>query len=1289
MNPLPQKLIIFIILLLSAVSSEIKAAVGLKSFETVKIDAAANNVYALCQSSDRLIWVGTNQGLLNFDGYTAHKCYVPGGHGNIAVYCITEVDGLLYLGTDDGVLIYDARTDRYVEHGITFPNDVRTLLNYGNELWIGSLNGLFTYDIKTHKIRNLTRHIPNKAVYSLSKDKYDNIFIGTYNGLSRYDCGKQSFDSVVIPKNSDKWNVFVNAVTYDSKRNCLWIGTEGELYRYDYDNRISRVAQFSGNSIKSMALDRSGTLVLGTDDGLYFHDEKSTECYRHDSRVSYSLSNNMVWSVMVDADNNVWAGTEYDISVSIENSDFEVIHISELTGRGDGTHIHNMLRDSKGYLWIGGTNGIIKYDDSESRSEWYMMGDAAHSLPHNRIRDIYEDRQGDLWIATDGGINRYDYEAHKFIRYAVSDRTGTFNTNWAYGIFEDFENRMWIGAYLGGVHVISRGAMLSSNGFCVSDKVYNTSNGLPDNNVNQILQTVDGGKWVLPYKDKYVVKIDDKSGRICKVDIFDKTKSNPNYIFADKESGLWCGFTGGIAKIDGSGEVSHIVKFATDGNITLLAAEQIGDFLWLSTTNGVWALDTRSFKISRLPLPDKSYVSLYYDNKKKAVLLGGMDEIVSVSPSLVEKDRKRRNIIITGISVNDKPLDTGKSVRTLDKIVLRHSQTHVVVEFSDLGYELNNQSSFEYRIKGLSDDWISLPDGVNRISISNLSAGTYSLQIRSLNHSDFVKTLPIVMMPAWYYSNLAIALYSVLAICLILWAVNFFRLRIKLRMERIERDKTLELVRHRIDFLTNISHELKTPLSLIIGPVSKLITDEKRAVVKKSLTMIHDNAMKLDSLIHRALEIGRMENNQDNLLIYSDIEMVGFCRSIFEAYQEAYPNKHFVFNSDEESIATEVDAVKLESVINNIVTNACKYSSDDATIALSIRLSDNIISISISDDGIGIPSEELPMVFQRLFQSSATTGIKDGVGIGLYLAKTYIEMHGGSVSVESEYGQGSVFTVKLPIIRSGQDNESEDAEFAVAAGESRKKILIVDDNKAIAEFLKDILKEQYECIVANSGKAGIAVCSSVVPNLMIVDVMMPGMSGLEMCRRLKKNSKLSEIPIILLTAKDDKATEAESIEIGIDTFMSKPFEAPILLARVNQLLAAKEIIRSNVRIEEITGVNEIKAETVDEKMLAEVNKVIEDNIADNELNVGFVCEKADIQQKQLYRLIKKYIGISPVDYIRQIRMKKAAMLLQQNKFTVSEVMYMVGFSSSSYFSKCFSAQFGCTPRQYSENYSKE
>lgn len=451
--------------------------------------------------------------------------------------------------------------------------------------------------------------------------------------------------------------------------------------------------------------------------------------------------------------------------------------------------------------------------------------------------------------------------------------------------------------------------------------------------------------------------------------------------------------------------------------------------------------------------------------------------------------------------------------------------------------------------------------------------------------------------------------------------------------------------------------------------------------VKKVLETIYDNAVRLNNMIHRTLELQHLEDTDENLLIISTFDVVEFCKGVFEVFQENNPQKKFIFHSSCPQLLIEADAVKFESVITNLLSNACKYSDEGATISLGISSRDNEVEIVVSDDGIGIADIDQSLVFQRMFRAPSTSKLHEGTGLGLYLIKKYLELMKGNINLYSKEGQGTSFVVTLPLSEkvlpiSNKNNSNEDSNKA--------KVLVVEDNLQISSFITEVLKNDYTCLVAENGRAGLAIAASFLPDFIIADEMMPIMSGLEMVKRMKQHPRLSSIPIIMLTAKSDNKTENESIKLGIDVFMTKPFEPTALLGRIKQLLKSRTEIKEKVRIETITEaeVKPIEAESINEKSLAKIAKIIEENISDPDLNVNQLCEKSGIPNKQLYRLIKKYIGTAPLDYIRSVRLQKAAVLLSQHRFTVSEISYMVGFKTPSYFAKCFQNQFGVKPSQY-------
>ena len=719
---------------------------------------------------------------------------------------------------------------------------------------------------------------------------------------------------------------------------------------------------------------------------------------------------------------------------------------------------------------------------------------------------------------------------------------------------------------------------------------------------------------------------------------------------------------------------------------------------------------------------------MFFDKTSGELYLGTADGFAISSPEALLAEHLEQALILTALYVNTQlyqsgagqgeqapdVAQSGQSIRYSRHINLDYDQNNLAFELSDLPYSLEEKSKLLYRLEGVDREWNLLKPNTNRITYNNLNYGDYRLIVSKLDAhgkpSEKTYALDIHIIPPWYYTPWAKAVYVLLCLVLILWTINFFRVKNRLKLERLEKEKILEQSQAKMEFFTNLSHDLKTPLSMIIAPISRMLPAIKNPQEKKQLEQVQHNAMKLNSLIHQGLDFNRVDSGNNALLILSQIELVSFVRGLFALYAEEKAREKqltFDFHTDREKIYIQMDAIKLESILDNLLSNAVKYTPEGGSVTLRLEIpgEEKDVRISVSDTGIGVPRQDQPYIFQRFFQSPKTAGKKEGTGIGLYLVKTYTELHGGSVLLTSEENKGTTVTLNLPVgspeqmsvdvlsepVASEQETALVEAETAVSASSSSAAetaspeaplILIVDDTPEIAGFIYQILHAKYRCRIAENGKIGVEMAMELSPDLIIADVMMPVMDGLEMVRRLKKHIPTSTIPIILLTAKNDKETELESIRLNIEAFIPKPFEPDILLSRVEQLLAAWEMHETKARIEALATPKEIEAVSYDEKFLANIIHLIEEHISDSELNVNALCEWTGTNNKQMYRKMKQLTGMTPVEYIKSIRMKKAAMLLKQQKFTVAEVMYMVGFSNHSYFSKCFQAEFGVTPKQY-------
>lgn len=1265
-------------------------------FDNYRLSVEAVSVRFFIQDNKGFMWIGTEKGLYSFDGYTAYPHFAMGDNANNTINCGMFIsDSELLLGSENGFLLYNIRTLQYQSFLSDFHHDIRSLIKVGNDIWIGCFDGLFTYNTDSGELNELlsdnlkgTRH---SMIYTLMEDN-GYVYLGSNRKLGRFALKNMTYEELDTSGNGG--NYLVHSLLKDSKRKCIWIGQGGRLFQYFPESGIYKnVGDF--NVVKSMTIDENNNIIMGTDNGLVIYNDNNIRYVVHDSREQTSLANNVVWYVFKDKSENIWLGTDKGISFSPKDRRFNLIPIYTITGTGEGNQFHSIYRDAFNNFWLGGSNGLILCKDIRDFDvdlRWYKMGGSQNRISHNHIRDIFEDNDNNLWIATDYGLNKFNRHSQGFKRYTVYSPDGMLNANWAYDVLEDSFNRLWIASYNGGIFVIDKQKLVSDNMTQTADLHYSMENGLSGNNVDFIVLDKNENVWALIHNTAIEI-INTKTGDISTFPIRKYTGDIiPSYLMTDNDGFIWAGYSNGIVRIDPLTQAVENVTFKRTTTAGVLAMAEVNNSIWISTSSGIWIVNKTDLSSHYISSIDHVFTSMYYDETHKEILLGGIDILATTEPN-ASLEIKPEEILISALYVNNqlyKDEETNASISETDKIRLSYNQNNIELEVTDLSYSKEGKGSFIYKMND-EDKWITLPVGANSIQLNKLDPGNYNLSIskNSLedNGGQLLKTLSIVVAPPWYASMLAKLLYAMLLLLLIWWIYFFIKTKNRMKYVQVEKEKTLEQSRLKVAFFSDVAHEFKTPLSLIIAPLSGLIQGIKNEKDRHALEMINQNAMKLNSLIHQAIDYYRDDSKVNIGLLLSKVELVEFARSIFLSYKEGMKNKkiEFIFNTNVQQVFLNIDTVKMESVFNNLLSNACKFTNpgDSIIFSLDYQSREGLVEFKISDSGIGIPKQDIPYVFQRFFQSKKNTKKNEGTGIGLFLVKNYIELHGGNVSVSSKVNEGTTFTFGLPVISS--DNEHKEAKInKINDIDNKQLIAIVEDNVAIAEFIYNVFTPEYRCIIAHNGKTGLNACMELNPDIIIADIMMPVMDGLEMARRLKNHIPTSTIPLVLLTAKDDKETELNSINLNVDAFIAKPFDSTILHSRVKQLLESRKKLVKKARIDNLSSPKKEKTESMDEKFLSKITKIIEDKIADPDLNVNLLSELADVNSKQLYRKVKQLTGLTTIDYIKSIRMKKAAMYLSNQNFTIAEVMYMVGFSNHSYFAKCFQSKFGVTPRQFTE-----
>lgn len=1239
--------VVLILLQLASHASEVRQM----QFDKICLPYEANVVERIYKDSQGMMWFATRRGLFAYDGYNIRRLYEGNYHAMVALD-----DDMLCLGSDNGLGWLNLRTEKFVSPFDDVPatGEVRTLSYHNGILYVGTKSqGLFCLDMKKHVWQHYD--LPggkNDIIFSFEPVD-DCMYMAHYNGLAYLDSHNRIQDAGI--------NDNVYAAWYDKPSDNLWIGTEHHLLCRNKTTGETKTVT-SGSTFNQIVPSPSGEILLASEFGLKIlnPDSGNIQTIGHDaSSPRNGLPSNTIHQIFCDGD-IIWIATDRGVAITQSGNIFETISLPSITHSSDGNVFSRILVDSSGGRWMGGDNGLLHITNNNTK--WFKVGSG---LKKSIIRCIYEDRDKDIWIATDASIARYDSNREEFEYFTLTDQKGR-NANWAYDIYEDVVGRLWIATYMGGLYVVDKKALLSSGGtFTMKESLF----GSQDDLVSTIYRFIPDDKGILwAYTSKGLTSINTNTMEV----MLRKEMYIDNMILADGI--LWLDVQGHLYKYDIQKGIKEETSFyIKDGMIQAFVYEK--GRLWMSTSEGLFYVNTADGYVHPFNKPDYGFTAGIYVPAEDVILWGGEDAIckqcfqgqpVAMVPSKVFLS----SVMVGGSAVED-------CVPRFENVIQLNGREDIVLDLSTFAYNRKNAEVFWYKI-GSNGEWHSLPNGSNRIMLSHLSGGEYRLFLTTdADHGDAYVTEYLLKVPyPWYYSWWAWMLY-LLAVAIVVWLiVNRYKRREQLLFEQRERERVMSLTQQKMDFFVDMSHELKTPLSLIIAPLAKLLSETSNAKFRDSLKSIHGNALRLNDLIHRILDFKQLEAEGENQILPSHADLcsiVSECVDEFASSAEER-NINIIRELPDSPLLMDIDVVKVQMVIRNILSNALKYvENGKGNIFVRVENSRSEAIVSISDNGPGVPNSDLPKLFNRYYKGQNS---REGSGIGLSVVKKYVEMHGGEVKAENKDGLKVTFTLPLgatPAIESERN----------AAVFEKQTVLIVDDNREILDFLTTALELSYQCLTAQSGEDAMKTLDKVVPDIVITDQMMPGIDGTELCHRIRHNHSTELVPIIMLTAKDDTNTELKSIRSGADVFMPKPFDLRKLQLHIVQLLNKRKAIEQNTRIETLTSVpNEETALTNDEELMERVVSLINSNMQSEEFNVTKLSDLLCMDQKQLYRKLKQLTGETPVSFIRKQRLQRAAALLKQNRFTVSEVMYQVGFSSASYFTKSFIKEYGVSPKEY-------
>ena len=1323
-------------------------------------------INCITQDKSKLMWFGAEDGLARFDGYN-FKIFKnePGNpnslSNNFVQTILTDSEGFLWIGTLSGLNYFDPKTETFHTYYHQAKNKksligdaIKSIYESKNgNLWVATSGPGFSYFDKKNK--NFISYSPkthpfvaNHEPICIYEDSYGLLWLGYRDG--GLDVFKVK-DGIIVgkEKNLSKAplpSLFLQGIIEDHLKN-IWIATSNGLVLFDRKKNIFKTYNTSntnlkGNIIRSIFEDSGHTLWLGIQDkglhkiglkGLKNIPDGRLAIEKVESEDEYSVYKRTLHAIYEDKDKNLWLGTNGDgvNMISGVKEKFQLIKIKQ-TGEYEGSYLRfwGMCADQDGNLWLGSDgDGIYVYNKDGNMLKHYFADGKKGSLTGNAIISAFKDSKNNLWFGSySNGLFRFDPKSGSFINYKyIPGQPNSIGSNDVRTIYEDKKGNLWIGTLDGGLNLFNP----INNTF----KKYTTHNStIRCNNVRAIEEDENGRLWIGmyggginyfdPVKNHFTVLFNDK--------VKNHLASSIIYsLHFDKNKNLWIGTEGsGLAMYETE---KKILKYFTEknnlgGNTIYSIQEDKKGNLWMSTNNGVskWDHSRRRFYnydgsdgLQQGQFNSSSHLN---DLKNGIIGFGGTEGVSIFKPEDIVPDNFKTSVLLTGLQLFNTPVEikavsTGKeilsqSIAETKEIEFQYNQSVFSVEFTSLNYSFPEKTNFTYKMEGLDKDWNYV--GKQRSATYRyLEPGNYILKVKATNDENIwgkeYTSIKVKILPPFWRTPQAYLVYFVIFFGFT-YSANWYlkkqkRLRERLFIEKEERRKERLLVKEKLSFFTEVSHEFRTPLTLMIGPLEEMISNEsENTYQEKKLKLIYKNANKLLGLINKLLDYRKIETGKV-LLSVARHDLVIFIEEILETFKEVAKKQNIRLNfyAYEPVVYAWIDKEKVETILNNLISNSFKYLGGGNQITVSIKQnieSSESVLIEILDNGIGIEKEQLNFIFDWFYQVKNNSPISSG--IGLALAKKLVDLHKGKIFVDSQPGKGSVFSFTLPIENSQFETheinlekyQQENSPIKISSQETvskhtnkdTKKILIVEDDNEIRLFLKEYLQKEFVVAEAANGKEGLEVSLKQNIDIIITDVMMPVMDGIEFCKQIKGNIKTSHIPVIMLTAKTTLTNHKEGVEVGADQYLTKPFSPELLLVTINNLLHSRELMKRFYR--NIFNISDNVKDSIlspDQLFLDKIVDSLRKNLDNASFNVNELCDILNMSRSILYKKIKQLTNLSPVEYLRSLRMQEAARLLKTNQYKIFEVVYMVGFNDIKYFRQSFIKEFGCPPSEYIKN----
>lgn len=1297
-----------------------------------------NAVMSIYQDHNGFMWFGTYDGLNRYDGYGFKKFHnIIGNNNSLAINNIYTIES-----------------------------------DHKHNLWVGGQKGLSVYD----PVKSVFTTVNYISLTGSKETLQDNIhivkaindeclLIGTqHNGLLVFENSSNAGLQILLNKKIENYDV--TAIAYDENSKRIWVFIQHMgLFLYDSLNKKLILAQSIIKQANCMKVDKKGQLWLANDNGLYLYNV-----------VAKTFSKSLVpvkcpiITLCANKKNDLWIGSDGAGVWLLPYGAQEAKPVVSNKGKAlvNSNSIYAIYEDLEGRMWIGTLRGginIIEPGNNFFEKVIYHPS-SENNLVDNFILSFCEDKNNNVWIGTDGaGLRFWNRSKNTFTEFKNNplDKR-TISSDFITSISKDYLGDLWVSTWFGGLNRLQRNSLFFERYTC-----YNSKTDAEENNVWLVFEDAQKRLWASATNEGSLYLFNRK---VNKFELFDNSIVNLQSIAEDNEGNLWGGNYNSLIKIDrvNKSNITYTIGYpvrcihedrlknfwiGTQGGGLLLLDRKSGQFLryttndglpsntvlrilednkenlWLSTYNGLskFNLPSRSFRnFSQL---DGLQSNQFSFNAAIALtsgefLFGGINGFNQFFPDSVQYHTESPRIFLNGLKINNAPIEddnsyvTEREIEKINQITVPFDKAVLSIDFIALTYGARDKISYAYFLEGWDKGWNYVND-VRTANYSKLQEGSYVFKIKVTNSdgkwSNETQLLKIIVLPPWYRSWWAILIYALIFTGLIyiyIWYTKKQeRLKYDIKLAHLASEEEKKLIEKKVSFFTNISHEFRAPLTLIIDPLKKAINNKENVSDKTDLTVAHRNARRLLSLVDQLLLFRKADSGNDVLKI-SIINIIHLCNEVFQCFsqQAKARNIDYRFTTSNETIEIYGDYEKIEIALFNLLSNAFKFTSENGVILFSVAEMETEVLVCIKDTGCGIDPADKDRIFGK-FQQADSPGLqKTGFGIGLYLVKHYIESHSGRIVCTSQVNEGTTFNLFLlkgkdyltgNYIMRGEDKnielfnelveeqnfEETATRIAPIAGKlaeevvtDKKSILVIDNDNEMRKYLLHLFSPKYFLYNADNGKYGLELAGKHLPDLIISDINMNGMSGIELCSIIKHSELLDHIPVILLTASTTDEIKLKGIEVGADDYITKPFDSEMLLAKVETILKNRGLLRKYFMDSITLKETPIKVPAEFQDFLRKCIAVIEENIDNEEFTIKKFSKAMGMSHSGLYQKVKTISGQTLNAFIRSIRLRRAAVLMLTENMNVNQAAFQVGIGDVRYFREQFVKLFGITPSEY-------